>query len=432
MAGAPDAALAMLAMAQAGQLDELQSAVVDLVRAQVAFGSSHGRDAPPLLLAAAKRLQPLDPMLARDTYLDALTAALMVGRLAGEVGLPEVAREARATRSSSTRPGDLILDGLACVITDGYAEGAPLLKQAVHVFRDADLPIREAVRWLWFATHCAHDLWDDESWDVLSSRLVLLARQAGALTVLPIALSARMGLHIFAGELDVVESLVEEVAAVTEVTGSRLPPYGEVALAAWRGREAAATALIETVIGDVTSRGEGMGLTIVQYSTAVLFNGLGRYQEAMDAAEQGAAYPQELAFATWSLVELIEAAVRSGQVVPAADALDRLTSSTRASGTDWALGIEARSRALLEKGDGAEGLYREAIDRLGRTRIRVELARAHLLYGEWLRRENRRLDAREQLRTAHEMLNAMGVEAFAERARRGAVGHRRDRAQTVR
>ncbi len=197
MAGAPDAALAMLAMAQAGQLDELQSAVVDLVRAQIAFGSSHGRDAPPLLLAAAKRLEPLDPMLARDTYLDALTAALMVGRLAGEVGLPEVAREARATRSGSTRPGDLILDALACVITDGYAEGAPLLKQAVHAFRDADLPIREAVRWLWFATHCAHD-WDDENSEVLCSRLVLHARQAGASSCSPSPSAPGWALHIHA------------------------------------------------------------------------------------------------------------------------------------------------------------------------------------------------------------------------------------------
>jgi DNA-binding CsgD family transcriptional regulator len=371
-----------------------------------------------LLLSAAKRLEPLDPRLARDTYRDALAAALLVGRLAGDVGVLDVARAVGTTPASSIRPADLILDGLVSLIRDGYATGVPLLRQAVSVFRDAELPVGEALRWLWFATRSAIDLWDDESWEVLCIRHVRLVREAGALTMVPFALNARIGLHIYAGELDVVESLVQEVAAVTEVTDIRLPPYGAVALAAWRGREADARALIEAAADIAVRRGEGMGLTSVQYSTAVMFNSLGRYQEAFIAATQGAEYPSELLFSNWSLVELVEAAVRSGHLRAAADALRRLTLTTHPSGTEWALGIEVRSRALLSDDDSAEPLYRESIDRLRHTRIRVELARAHLLYGEWLRREGRRVNAREQLRTAHGMFVDMGTEAFAERARR--------------
>jgi DNA-binding CsgD family transcriptional regulator/tetratricopeptide (TPR) repeat protein len=417
-AGAPGDAASLLRVARTGPLDELQQARADLLRAQLAFASSHGRDAPPMLLAAARRLEPLDPGLARDTRLDALAAALFVGRLDGGTGLPEVAAAARTAPSASARPPDLLLEGLATVIADGYPAGAPRLRRAVEAFRTEDLPAPEALRWLWLATHAAHDLWDDEGWEELCARHLRLARQAGALHVLPIALSSRIGLHLFAGELALAASLVDEVAAVARGTGSRLPPYGAAALAAWRGREAEATELIEPILDEVTSRGEGMGLTLLQHARAVLYNGLGRYQEAMIAAEQGAAHPQELAFSVWSLVQLVEAAVRTGQDDRAVQALKALTRTTRPSGTQWALGIEARSRALVTRGDTADRSYREAIDRLGHTGLRMELARARLLYGEWLRRERRRVDAREQLRAAHGAFTAMGAEAFAERARR--------------
>jgi DNA-binding CsgD family transcriptional regulator len=308
--------------------------------------------------------------------------------------------------------------GLARVITDGYAAGAPLLKQAVTAFRTGDLSPAEALRWLWLATHAAHDVWDDESWEVLCTRHIRLAREVGALAVLPLALSARIGLHLFAGELNMAAALVGEVAAITDATGSRLPPYGALALAAWQGREADAAELLDGIIDDVYSRGEGMGLTLVQHSKAVLYNGIGRHEEALVAAEDGAANPHELAFSTWSLIELIEAAARSGQVERAIDALDRLTQTTRNSGTDWALGIECRSRALVSEGDTADCFYQEAIVRLARTQVRAELARAHLLYGEWLRRADRQLDARSHLHTAHGMFTTMGVEGFAERTRR--------------
>ena len=340
-----------------------------------------------------------------------------MGRLADGVGLAEVAKAARASPAGSSRPPDFLLDGLTLVIAEGYAVGAPALERAVSAFRSEQLPSAEAIRWLWLATHAAHDLWDDQGWEVLCTRHVSLARQAGALTVLPMALSARIGLHLFAGELAQAASLVSEVAAVTAATGSRLPPYGALALAALQGRVGEASELISVTSDELAGRGEGMGLTLVQHATAVLYNGLGRYEEALVAAKQGAAYLEELGFSIWSLPELVEAGVRSGQGGPAADALQQLAETTQASGTDWALGIEARSRALLSEDEGAERLYLEAIERLSRTRLPMQVARARLLYGEWLRRQHRRVEARDQLRAAHEMFTAMGVEGFAERAR---------------
>jgi DNA-binding CsgD family transcriptional regulator len=264
----------------------------------------------------------------------------------------------------------------------------------------------------------AVDLWDDEAWEVLSIRHVQLARDAGTLSELPIALNTRIGVHLNAGELAAAASLVDEVETVTEAIGSQIAPYGAVGLAAWEGREADAAELFEVVVKEVVRRGEGVGLTAVAWARAQLYNSLGRYEEALAAAEQASEHPHELFFSTWGLVELIEAAARSGNPARAAGALQRLSESTRACGTDWALGIETRSRALLSEGDVAERLYREAIDRLGRTRVRGALGRAHLLYGEWLRRQNRRTDAREQLRTAHLVFAAMRADGFAERAAR--------------
>ena len=419
-AGAPDAALGLLAMAQAGPLDELQRARIDLLRGQIAFAVNRGRDAPPLLLAAAKRLQPLDARLARETYLDALWAAMFVGELADGGDLPEVARAAREAPPAPepARAADLLLDGLALLNTDGYAAATPTLRRALGAFRRTDLSREEGLRWLWLAIRAAGDLWDDESWYVLATRQVEFARDAGALTVLPVALNSRIYMHLNAGELPAAASLIEEAEAVTEATASHLAPYGALLLAVWRGRATEATALSEAAMDEVMRRGEGLGLTVLLWASAVLYNSLGRYEDALTAARRAGKGSYEQLFSKWSAVELIEAATRIGAREDVADAYERLSETTRASGSDWALGIEARSRALLSEDDAADRLYREAIDRLGRTRVRVELARAHLLYGEWLRRERRRVDAREQLRAAHAMFGAMGADGFAERARR--------------
>ena len=420
-AGSSEAALTLLAELEAASLDERTRAELEVLRAQIAFFSSHSRDAPPLLLSAARRMEALDGTAARDIYLDALAAGLLVGRLSGDVGARDVAVAARSAPPSIVRPADLLLDGMALLMTDGHLEGVPPLRRALSAWRTDEVPIGDALRWLWLATHAAHDVWDDESWEVLCTRHLRLARQAGALAVLPIALSTRMGLHLFAGELADAAALVDEFQTVNEVMDNHLLPYGAMALAAWRGRQDVASELIRTTFAGASERGEGMGLTIVDYSSAVLHNSLGQYQEALAAAERGAGYQRELGFATWSLVELVEAAMRSGHPDRAAGALELLARTTSASGTEWALGIEARCRAQLAQGDAAEALYVEAIERLGLSRMRIELARARLLYGEWLRREHRRLDARSQLTSAHEMFTDMGAEAFADRARRELV-----------
>jgi DNA-binding CsgD family transcriptional regulator/tetratricopeptide (TPR) repeat protein len=419
--GSPAEALRLLSAAESGHLDELQRAQVAVVRGQIAFTSDDGRDAPRLLLDAARRLEPLASDLASDAYREALSAALFVGRLAEGVGVVQVAGAAARALPSSGRAPDLLLQGLALTITESHAAGAALLEAAVTAFGTDAVTDNEAVRWLWLAAHAAHDLWNDEAWDVLCSRHLQLARKAGALTVLPLALSSRIGLHLFAGELNPAAALVDEIAAITDMTGSHLPPYGALALAARRGDEPTASELIRRTREQLVPRGEGMGLTLVDHAEAVLLNGLGRYDEALVAAEHGAQHPQELGFATLSLPELIEAASRANRAARAAAALESLAEITQAAGTDWALGVEARSRALVSEDQTAEDLYVDAIERLSRTRVRMELARGHLLYGEWLRRAGRRVDARKYLRTAYEMLTVMGADGFADRARQELV-----------
>jgi len=246
------------------------------------------------------------------------------------------------------------------------------------------------------------------------------------LPVLPLALNGRIAAHSFAGELAAAASLIEEAQAVSEATGSHVPPYGALFLAARRGREAEATPLIEATTKEARERGEAYAVSAAEWARALLCNGLGHYEDAMTAAERASGHAEDLWFHNFGLVELIEAAARTDETERAADALERLSETTRSGGTDWALGIEARSRALLNEGEAAERLYVEAIDRLSRTHVRAELGRAHLLFGEWLRRGRRRVDAREHLRTAHEMFIGMGVEAFAGRAERelSATGER--------
>lgn len=418
-AGSPEAALALAATAQAGPFDELRRARVELLRAQIASATRRGDDAPPLLLKAGRQLEPLDTGLARETYLEALTAAVIVGRLSRGADAVEVARAALAAPARSTPPRapDRLLDGLALLVTDGRASATPILKQAVAAFRGDDLTTHERLRWLWLAGRVAQDLWDDESWEVLCRQHVQMARQTGALAVLPIALRSRIFQHGLWGEVDEAAALTGEAEVVSAAIGTQLAAYGTLALSALQGGEAETAELIEATLEDVESRGEGMGVGISHFTAALLYNGLGRYAEALAEAEQACEY-EDLGVISWALTELIEAAARCGRHKNATGALERLSLTTQAGGTDWALGVEARSRALVSDDEAAEALYREAIDRLRRTRVRVELARSHLVYGEWLRRGRRRVEARNQLRTAYDMLSEMGVEAFAERARR--------------
>jgi DNA-binding CsgD family transcriptional regulator len=418
-AGAFDATLALLATAEAGPPDEFRRARADLLRGQLAFSSSRGSDAPPLLLKAARQFESLDPRLARETYLDAVAAAIFAGRLALGGGMREVAEAARMAPPPPGPPRgpDLLLDGLALLVTEGYPAGAPVLRQAVSAFRGTDVSREEKLRRPWLACHAAGLVWDYASWDVLSDRQVRFARDAGVLITLPIAYNIRAGVHLFAGEFAEAASLVAQAESVTEATGSSIAQYGALAPAAFRGQEAHAAQLIQTATDDAGRRGEGAGLSFAQWAAAVLGNSLGRYEQALAAAQRASEDSPAVIFANWALVELVEAAVRSGVPERAAGALQRLSDIARACGTDWALGVEARSRALVSDGAAAENLYREAIDRFGRTRLRVDLGRAHLVYGEWLRRQRRKRDARDQLGRAHEIFDSIGAAAFAERTR---------------
>jgi DNA-binding CsgD family transcriptional regulator/tetratricopeptide (TPR) repeat protein len=421
-AAAPDRAEELLAIAERAPLDELPRARADVLRGHIAFARSRAGDASRLMLAAARRLEPLDAELARETYLEAFGAAMFAGRLSGAVGVLEVADAARAAgrAGSSLQPPralDLLLDGLVMRFTEGYPAGVAPLKQHVRAMQELLRAHGLVGREVRFAFGVSPELWDDEAWHESTSRGVRLARDAGALTALPVGLTYRASLDVLAGDFSAAAAGLEEADAISAATGIAHFNYASMLLAAVRGDETQALHLIKASVEAATARGEGRAIGHAEHAAAVLYNGLGRYPAALAAAERACEY-EDLGVFGWALVELVEAGARSGTPEVAAAALKRLAERTSASATDWALGIEARSRALLSDGEAAERLYREAIERLGRTRIRVELARAHLLYGEWLRRERRRMDARDQLRTAYGMFVAMGAEGFAERARR--------------
>ncbi|MEU4291735.1 AAA family ATPase [Kribbella sp. NPDC026596] len=419
-AGTFDDALNLLAVTDQGSLSDLQHARIDVLRAQIGFASSRGNEALPLLLAAARQLEPLDADLALDSYVDALTAALFAGRLASGPGPQDVAQAARGALASADhlRRGDVLLQGVAVLFADGYAAAAPLLRQATQAFGGDELTMEEGVRFMWLAAVVASDLWDERAWDRLTSRHLKIVRDAGALSALPLALNTRVFVDLFAGELTAAAGAVEEIRAVSEAAESKLTPYAAIGLAAFRGQEEQAAPLIAESMRDVAARGEGIGVSLTNWARALLCNGLSQYAEAMAAAREASAFPAEIGVSNWGLVELVEAAMRAGDRPTAAAAFEQLSEMTQASGTDWALGVAARSGAQLREGKEAEDLYREAIERLDRTNVRTELVRAWLLYGEWLRREGRRVEARERLRAAHEAATAIGMDAFAERARR--------------
>jgi DNA-binding CsgD family transcriptional regulator len=409
-AGAFGKALDLLAAAEAGPLDEFQHARADLLHGHVAFASGLASDAAGLLLNAARRLEPFNLELARETYLTALSPAGITAHLDGGTVQLTICRAVRALPApgANPRPLDLLLDGLALLNTEGHAAAAATLQRAARAL--ADIPVEDVLRWGWIASGPSGALWDFEGSRAIGARQVQLVRAAGALAQLPIHLSSLAIASAWIGDFADAAALIAESDTVAAATGSQLAPYALLRLRALQGAKAEALALIASAIQE--------GQPHAQWAAAVLYNGLGQYQEATAAARQAAATTTDPWLSIWALPDLVEAAARAGDAGLARDALARLTKTTQPCGSDSALGIEARCQALLSDGAAADGLYREAIGRLSRTRLRPELARAHLLYGEWLRREGRRVAAREQLRTAYDMLVAIGMEAFAERARR--------------
>ena len=418
LAGAFDGVERLLMTAEAPTLDGFERARAALLRGQVAEVLGYGNEAPALLLEAARQLEPIDRELARGAYLTAYGSAFAAAHLAPSGVFLEICHAAESVASKGNPPGplDLLLEGLARSHTGGRGVAIPILQRATNAV--AELPAEDVVRWGWLAPAASNVVWDSAASTAIRERQARIVREAGALAELPAHLSALALDKVFTGDLEGAALLIAESDSVGAATGSRLPPFAALRLRSLQGREAEVSALIDATISKAEAVGAGHALRVAQWAAAVLYNSLGRYDEAATAAGQVRAEDIDPFPAMWALPELVEATVRIGDTDIAARGLERLKEVTQPAGTDFALGILARTRALLSDGAAAEGLYREAIERLGRTGLRPELARAHLLYGEWLRRKGRRMDAREQLRTAYEMFAAIGMEAFAERARR--------------
>jgi DNA-binding CsgD family transcriptional regulator len=419
LAGSGEDALRLAAVADRGLLNEPQRVRVDVLRGRLATMQRRPGDAPPLLLRAAQRLEGTDRRLSRDTYRDAFIAAIYAGRFAGDTGLPRVAAAIRAAVPSTEPPSatDELLDAAALLVDAGYETGTAAVRRALAAFRLTPIAGERDLHWLFLAGRVSMWIWDHETWDALSGRMLTLVRETGVLALEPFADAARVGWELFAGDLAAVSAYVEEQDRVQEAIGGDSSPGSRVILAAYRGHETEVARLDEATTRDAVARGDGPWVAMLNWSTAVLYNGLGRYDEALRAAQLGAAYPPDMHMSSWALSELVEAAARCGQPEAAAGALGRLAEMARACRTDWILGVEARARALMASPADADGLHRQAIECLSRTRFRTELARAQLLYGEWLRRAGRRGDARAQLRAAYDEFSSIGMEGFAERAR---------------
>ena len=419
-AGAFDTGSELLAIAETGPLTNAQKARMALVRAQLAYVSNRGGAGPVLLREAAKRLESIDPDLARATYLDAMAGAVFAGRFANSGGDTQTVARSAAALSENT-PTSSALGRFMKSVAESYLEddGSAIagLRDTLARFPDG-MPADQELRWSWLVCMISIRALDDQKLAKFATRHLQLSRDAGALTELPMALNFLTGVRVFSGSLAEADALVQETEAVQIAVGGDMAPYGALVLACYRGQPKSADPLTSRTIAEATERGEGIGVTMAHWADSLLNNGLGDYDRALTAAKQAAAYEPDLKMLDWPVVELIEAAVRAGDVETAHTAYERLSNKASVTRTHWALGLEARSHALLSQGDEAESRYREAIDYLGQSLQRTDLARAHLLYGEFLRRERRRVESREQLGVAQRMFEKMGMDAFDRRAAR--------------
>jgi DNA-binding CsgD family transcriptional regulator len=417
-AGAFDAALEAVDTAEEGQLDDLGHAQADLLRGHLAVVTSYGNDAVPLLLRAARRLESLDLELSRRAYLTAWGAAVTAGHLGEPKSLLEICRSVRALPPlpEAPHPLELLIDGLALIVTDGRAVATPVLQRAAQAI--AEMPVEDVVLWGWIAPAASAVTWDFDRYGAIFERQAQLVRSAGALAELPQHLTGLAWHKVFTGDLGAARLLIAEIDNITAATGTPLPPFAALRLRSLQGHEADATPLIEATIRQGTAAGQGLAATTAHWAAAVLYNGLGRFDEAASEAAEVAAQALAPFMMNFALPELIEAAARRGDIPTAVDAFQRLAETTQPTQTDWAVGMEARCRALLANGDEAAEAYRDATYRFSLTKLRPELARTYLLHGEWLRRQGRRDDAREQLRSAHHMFLEIGMNAFAGRAAR--------------
>jgi DNA-binding CsgD family transcriptional regulator len=427
-AGGFDAARDLLSVVKALMPNDFQQARIEMIEAELSFATTRGGDAPRLLLKAAQRLESADVGLARLTYLQAVSAAVFSDELIrGDVGQLVEAAAAAPPPTGPPTSTDLLLDGIVAHYGQGYAAGAPILRVGLDRF-GTGMPPEMELRVQLLATMLAYQhLWDYDRWQRLSDHCLEEARRLGALSELPSALMSKVVCLAYAGELSAAATLNQELLAVVEATGVSFAPYASMVIAGIRGQPGEVTNLIDAARNDLIERGERFGMTTAYFLSAMANNGVGNYQAALRSATDSEPFADgpttsslhaRLSVGACLTVEFIEAAARCGHIDRAVEAVDMLAEVTSGSGTDWARGVEARCRALVTEGPAAETLYRESIELLGRTQLRPDLARAHLLYGEWLRRERRRSDARAELRRAHDMFEAMGMDGFAQRAHR--------------
>ena len=416
-AGSCQAGLDLLADAEATGLDDKQRARVQHLRGQIEVAHREPRS-PSRIRRIAVELEPIDRDLARQTHLLAWAASFVAGPFAEEGShLRDVSAAALAAprNPGSPQTSDLLLEGLSTLTIDGLAAAAPTLRLSIGAFAEGRVAQDDWIRWGTIAQMAAASMRDIDGWLAVSTRQVAIARAAGALTILESALAMYGMVAAWCGDFESASSVIAEEAAVKEVTGISRPSGGAPVLSAYQGG-AAARRTMRATESDARVRGEGFRWQMAKWAMAVIHNGEGRYAQALDAADQAADVRGQI-ITVWALPELIEAAARTGNLVRAEEALQRLADETSIDG-GWGRGTEARSRALLSAGEHAERYYAEAIEQFARTPLQPELARSHLVYGEWLRRENRRVDAREQLHLALDMFETMGVDAFVDRARR--------------
>jgi DNA-binding CsgD family transcriptional regulator len=423
-AGALESALQLLSAVESEPPSELRGALAEQLRGRIAFDQRRGADAAELLLSAALRLELFDPRLARDTHFEALIAAVWaIGpdrreliRKAGE------AARAAPPGDESPRTTDLLLDSLAIRVTEGYEAAAPTLTRALAAVRNHDIRADDVDSLLWLAGNRAAGIMAIEAWDyetgrALAERQVRVTRESGALVQLQFALNFLANNVVLTGDLRSAAALVEEERLLSLMTRVPVVAYSSVLVEAFRGDPAKAIPMIAAMIDAATRDGQGRIIAFSHYASAVLHNGLGRHAEALDCARRVVEW-DALGYQTLAAAELAEAAAREGDTVLLADISGWVRARTAATPTDWALGISARVQALGADDAAPDAFYRESIEHLGKTPLRVELARSHLLYGEWLRRRGSRGEARDQLAIAHDALNDMGIGGFAERARR--------------
>ena len=440
-AGGFEAARDLLSIAEAQAPSDFQQARIELVEAELAFATTRGGDASQLLLKAAQRLESIDAEMARTAYLQAVIAAVFNDQVTrGDVGQLAQAIAAAPRPAGTPTAADLLLEAIAAHNAQGYAAGAAILRTAMDMFvTETSRENDPRGRWLCSLLACWH-LWDHQRWQLLSESYLELVRASGAHSELPMALTSEVYRLAYFGELSAAAAVNDELQAVMDATAASFAPYAALYLAAMRGRPGEVTDLIDAARSDLIQRGESFGITTASFTSALAYNGVGDYQAALSSASEWELFEvltqtssepaapagdrpsssllDRLSVGTYWTVEVVEAAARCGRADIATAAVQMLAEVNSAAGTDWACGVEARCRALVSEGPVAEELYRESIERLARTALRPDLARAHLLYGEWLRRERRRSEARAELRLAYDMFVEMGMEGFAGRAHR--------------